>query len=66
MYNLSDEIFMETIIYLQNFGLDYFEFIRTNLDKFDETLLLVRNHFCSLSIIKILTLFTFLAFDETT
>lgn len=45
MYNLSDEIFMETIIYLQNFGLDYFEFIRTNLDKFDETLLLVRNHF---------------------
>jgi hypothetical protein len=43
MYNLSDEIFMETIIYLQNFGLDYFEFIRTNLDKFDETLLLVRH-----------------------
>lgn len=48
MYNLSDEIFMETIIYLQNFGLDYFEFIRTNLDKFDETLLLVRNDFCFL------------------
>lgn len=39
MYNLSDEIFMETIIYLQNFGLDYFEFIRLNLDKFDEILL---------------------------
>ncbi|CRK88070.1 CLUMA_CG001855, isoform A [Clunio marinus] len=39
MYNLSDGIFMETIIYLQNFGLDYFEVIRTNLDKFDETLL---------------------------
>lgn len=38
-YNLSDEIFMETIIYLQNFGLDYFEFIRTHLDKFDELLL---------------------------
>lgn len=42
MYNLSDEIFMETIIYLQNFGLDYFEVIRTNLDKFDEKLLEVR------------------------
>lgn len=41
-YNLSDEIFMETIIYLQNFGLDYFEFIRNNLDKFDEVLLEVR------------------------
>lgn len=39
MYNLSDEIFMETIIYLQNFGLDYFEFIRTHLDRFDEVLL---------------------------
>lgn len=39
MYNLSDEIFMETIIYLQNFGLDYFEVIRNNLDKFDEKLL---------------------------
>lgn len=39
VYNLSDEIFMETIIYLQNFGLDYFEFIRTNLNKFDEVLL---------------------------
>ena len=39
MYNLSDEIFMETIIYLQNFGLDYFEVIRNNLDKFDEALL---------------------------
>lgn len=43
MYNLSDEIFMETIIYLQNFGLDYFEVIRTNLDKFDEKLLEVRS-----------------------
>jgi hypothetical protein len=42
MYNLSDEIFMETIIYLQNFGLDYFEVIRNNLDKFDEKLLEVR------------------------
>lgn len=30
---------METITYLQNFGLDYFEFIRTHLDKFDEVLL---------------------------
>lgn len=35
MYNLSDEIFMETIVYLQNFGLDYFEIIRNNLNKFD-------------------------------
>lgn len=42
MFNLSDEIFMETIIYLQNFGLDYFEVIRNNLDKFDEKLLEVR------------------------
>lgn len=41
VFNLSDEIFMETIIYLQNFGLDYFEVIRTNLDKFDEPLLRV-------------------------
>lgn len=39
MFNLSDTIFMETIIYLQNFGLDYFEVIRLNLDKFDEALL---------------------------
>lgn len=37
MYNLSDEIFMETIVYLQNFGLDYFEVIRNNLNKFDVT-----------------------------
>lgn len=44
MFNLSDEIFMETIIYLQNFGLDYFEFIRTNLDKFDEVLLEVSSY----------------------
>lgn len=44
MFNLSDEIFMETIIYLQNFGLDYFEFIRTNLDKFDEVLLEVSSN----------------------
>lgn len=49
MFNLSDEIFMETIIYLQNFGLDYFEVIRNNLDKFDEALLLVRIE-CFLSI----------------
>ncbi|KAL7016596.1 hypothetical protein ACKWTF_010066 [Chironomus riparius] len=41
MYNLSDEIFMETIVYLQNFGFDYFEAIRKNLDKLDE-LVLVR------------------------
>lgn len=42
IFNLSDEIFMETIIYLQNFGLDYFEVIRNNLEKFDEALLEVR------------------------
>lgn len=39
MYNLSDPIFMETIIYLQNFGFDYFEAIRKNLDKLNETIL---------------------------
>lgn len=44
MYNLSDPIFMETIIYLQNFGFDYFEAIRKNLDKLNETILEV-NYF---------------------
>lgn len=39
MYNLSDRMFMETIIYLQNFGFDYFEAIRKNLDKLDNTVL---------------------------
>jgi len=41
MYNLSDEIFMETIVYLQNFGFDYFEAIRKQLDKLDENVLYV-------------------------
>jgi hypothetical protein len=35
MYNLSDDRFMETIVYLQNFGMDYFEAIRNNLNKFE-------------------------------
>jgi hypothetical protein len=39
MFNLSDRMFMETIIYLQNFGFDYFEAIRKNLDKLDVTVL---------------------------
>lgn len=39
MYNLSDEIFMETLIYLQNFGFDYFEAIRKNLDKLSDVVL---------------------------
>lgn len=30
---------METIVYLQNFGFDYFEAIRRNLDKIDEVVL---------------------------
>jgi hypothetical protein len=42
MFNLSDRMFMETIIYLQNFGFDYFEAIRKNLDKLDVTVLEVR------------------------
>lgn len=41
MYNISDDIFMETIVYLQNFGFDYFEAIRKNLDKLDEVVLMV-------------------------
>jgi hypothetical protein len=39
MYNLSDGIFMETIVYLQNFGFDYYEAIRKNLDKLSATVL---------------------------
>lgn len=64
MYNLSDEIFMETIIYLQNFGLDYFEFIRTNLDKFDEVLLEVSSY--NLESLHEHNFFFVLAPDETT
>lgn len=39
LYNLSSEIFMESIIYLQNYALDYFEIIRSNLEKLDVTVL---------------------------
>ena len=39
MYNLSDEIFMESIIYLQNHSMDYFEIIRSNMERFDVTVL---------------------------
>lgn len=44
LFNLSEEIFMESIIYLQNYALDYFEIIRANLDKLDEVVLQV-SHF---------------------
>lgn len=40
-FNLSEEMFMETIVYLPNYALDYFEMIRSNLDKFDEAVLVV-------------------------
>lgn len=43
LFNLSEEIFMESIIYLQNYALDYFEIIRTNLDKLDDVVLQVRD-----------------------
>lgn len=33
---------METIIYLQNFGFDYFEAIRRNLDKLNVNVLEVK------------------------
>lgn len=45
MYNLSDEIFMESIIYLQNYSLDYFEIIRSNMDRFDVSVLEVPYNF---------------------
>jgi len=39
IYNLSDQIFMETLAYLHNFALDYFEVIRVNIEKFDDVVL---------------------------
>ncbi|KAL1402875.1 hypothetical protein pipiens_005886 [Culex pipiens pipiens] len=35
VYNLSNELFMETLIYLQEYTINYFEMIRTCLDTFD-------------------------------
>lgn len=35
MYNLSEEIFMESIIYLQDYAMEYFEAIRKNITKLD-------------------------------
>ncbi|XP_063704570.1 uncharacterized protein LOC134833990 [Culicoides brevitarsis] len=35
MYNLSEEMFMESIIYLQDYAMEYFEAIRKNITKLD-------------------------------
>lgn len=35
LYNLSEEIFMECIIYLQDYAVDYFDIIRKNIGKMD-------------------------------
>ncbi|XP_058464342.1 uncharacterized protein LOC131438361 [Malaya genurostris] len=35
MYNLANELFMESLIYLQEYTLDYFDMIRKCIDKFD-------------------------------
>ncbi|XP_055529241.1 uncharacterized protein LOC129721107 [Wyeomyia smithii] len=34
-YNLANELFMEGLIYLQDYALEYFDLIRKSIDKFD-------------------------------
>ncbi|XP_053684865.1 uncharacterized protein LOC128734607 [Sabethes cyaneus] len=34
-YNLANELFMESLIYLQEYALEYFDLIRKSIDKFD-------------------------------